>query len=128
MLKYVLLWFPMAAVAIANGVLRQTTFGLHMAELRAHQLSTLIGVVLIGVFMWGALRVWPADSAGQASAIGLVWMAMTLAFEFLFGHYAAGHSWRRLLGEYNVLAGRVWIVVPLWVAAAPYVFYRTSGR
>ena len=24
----------------------------------------------------------------------------------------------------NVLAGRLWILVPLWVATAPYVFYR----
>lgn len=126
MLKYVLLWFPMAVVAIANGALRQTTYGRHMAELRAHQLSTVIGLALIGIFMWVVLRVWPPASGGQAIAIGLMWMAMTLAFEFLFGHYAAGHSWRRLLEEYNVLAGRPWVFVPLWVAIAPYLFYRSS--
>ena len=127
MLKYVLLWFPMAVVAIVNGALRQFTYGRHMAELRAHQLSTVIGILLIGVFMWAVLRVWPAASGGQAIAIGLVWMAMTLAFEFLFGHYAAGHSWRRLLEEYNVLAGRPWVFVPLWVGVAPYVFHRIAA-
>lgn len=128
MLKYVLLWFPMAAVAVANGVLRQTTYGPRMGELRAHQLSTITGIVLIGLFMWAVLRVWPPRSSRQAAAIGLVWAAMTLAFEFLFMHYVAGHSWQRLLAEYDLPAGRVWVFVPLWVAAAPYLFFRASAR
>jgi len=39
--------------------------------------------------------------------IGLVWLAMTVAFEFLFGDYVAGHSWDRLLHDYNLFAGRL---------------------
>jgi hypothetical protein len=49
---------------------------------------------------------------------------MTLAFEFLFGHFVAGHSWARLLQDYNLLAGRVWVLLLAWVALAPYLFYR----
>jgi hypothetical protein len=46
-----------------------------------------------------------------------------VAFEFLFFHFVGGHSWSELLANYNIFAGRVWVVVLLWVAAAPYVFF-----
>jgi hypothetical protein len=53
---------------------------------------------------------------------------MTLAFEFLFGHYVAGHSWRRLPADYDLSAGRVWVFAPLWVALAPPLLYRLMRR
>ena len=61
----------------------------------------------------------------RASAvIGLVWLGMTVAFEFFFGHYVAKRSWSDLLRDYNLFAGCVWLVVLVWVTLAPYLFYR----
>jgi hypothetical protein len=122
--KYILAWIPMVGIAIANGVLRQSWYGKHLSELAAHQISTLSGIILFGVYIWLLVRFWRPTSAGQAIAIGLLWLAMTIAFEFLFGHYVAGHSWQRLLHDYNLLAGRIWLLVLVWVAVAPYLFYR----
>ncbi len=127
MWRYVLAWVPMVAIAIANGALREATYGKRMTELRAHQLSTLSGIVLFTVYIWGVTTVWPLQTSGQAVAVGIMWLVLTLAFEFLFGRYVAGHSWSRLLQDYNVLAGRVWVFIPTWVAVAPYVFY-LGGR
>jgi len=45
-------------------------------------------------------------------------------FEFGFGHWVAGHSWRRLLADYKLLAGRLWALVLVWIGIAPWVFYR----
>jgi hypothetical protein len=53
-----------------------------------------------------------------------MWLSLTIAFEFLFGHFVAGHLWSKLLHDYNVLAGRVWAFFLIWVTAAPYLFYR----
>ncbi|MEA3278191.1 MAG: hypothetical protein U9Q81_23465 [Pseudomonadota bacterium] len=124
MWKYVLAWFPMVAIAIANGALRESWFGQSLSELAAHQLSTLTAVILFGVYIWFVVRFWPPTSAAQAVAIGLLWLVMTIAFELLFGHYLAGHSWERMLHDYNLLAGRVWPLVLVWVAVAPYLFFR----
>jgi hypothetical protein len=44
---------------------------------------------------------WTPTSDGQAIIIGLVWLGMTVAFEFLFGHYVAKRSWNQLLCDYN---------------------------
>ncbi|MEA3274145.1 MAG: hypothetical protein U9Q81_02370 [Pseudomonadota bacterium] len=127
MWKYFLAWFPMVAIAIANGVLRQAWYERHLGELRAHQVSTLTAIVLFGVYIWLILRVWRPHSATHAIAVGMLWLMMTVAFEFLFGHYVAGHSWDRLLHDYNLFAGRVWLVVLLWVTVAPYLFFRLRG-
>jgi hypothetical protein len=124
MLKYILAWIPMVVIAIANGVLRQSWYGKHLSEPAAHQISTLTGIILFGVYIWLLVRFWRPTSTGQAIAIGLLWLVMTIAFEFLFGHYVAGHSWQRLLHDYNLLAGRIWLLVLVWVAVAPYLFYR----
>jgi hypothetical protein len=113
----------MVVIAIANGALREATYGKQMSELRAHQLSTLSGLVLFTVYIGGVTAIWPLDSSEQALGVGCTWVILTLAFEFLFGHYVAGHSWSRLLHDYNVLAGRVWVFIPIWLAVAPYVFH-----
>lgn len=125
--KYILAWIPMVVIAVANGVLREAWYAQHLSELQAHQASTVSGVVLLGIYMWAIMRIWRPSSAGQALAIGLVWLGLTLAFEFLFGHFVAGHSWHRLFQDYNLFAGRMWVAVPVWVAIAPSVFYRLIG-
>ena len=57
----------------------------------------------------------------EALLVGIVWVALTVAFEFLAGHYVFGNSWERLIADYNVFRGRIWILVllanlfaPLW--------------
>jgi hypothetical protein len=122
--KYILAWVPMVLIAVGNGALREGWYGKYLGELRAHQVSTATGVVLLGVYMWVLIRFWRPDSPGQALAVGLMWLGLTVAFEFIFGRCVRGLEWSSLLHDYNIFAGRVWVAVLLWVAVAPYVFYR----
>jgi apolipoprotein N-acyltransferase len=48
----------------------------------------------------------------------------TIAFEFGFGHFVAGHSWSKLLADYNVFNGRLWLLVLVWITIMPYGFYQ----
>mgnify|MGYP001085234217 CR=1 FL=1 len=123
-IRYLLAWMPMIAIGILNGVLREVAYGKHLSELRAHQTSTLTGVALFGIYIWGVTQQWPLESAEQAIAIGFAWLVLTVIFEFSFGHFVAKLPWSRLLHDYNLLAGRIWLVVLIWIAAAPYVFSR----
>jgi hypothetical protein len=125
--RYILAWIPMVFIAIINATIREGTYGKYVSELRAHQISTATGVLLFGLYIWGLMRLWGFESSGQAIAVGLIWLGLTVAFEFVFGRYVVGHSWSKLLGDYNILAGRVWIVVLIWVAIAPLLFYRFLG-
>ena len=122
--KYILLWFPMVLIAIINAVIRESVYGPFMSELRAHQVSTLTAVIFFGVYVWLISGRWEIESAQQALIIGLIWVLMTVSFEFLFGHYVMGHPWSRLLADYNITAGRTWILVLLWTLILPYLAYR----
>lgn len=114
----------MLVVSIANGAARDSTYGQWMDELAAHQLSTAAGVVLLGGVIRLFCRLVPLASRAQALLVGLFWAGLTIAFEFLFFHYVGGHSWAALLANYDLLNGRVWVVLLLWIAAAPSVFFR----
>ncbi len=123
MLVYLLAWVAMVVVAIVNGALRETTYGKRMSELSAHQVSCATGMAAFGVVTWLVVRLWPPASAGQAAAIGAMWLALTVAFEFLFGHYALRNPWSDLLHDYDLRRGRLWVLVLVWVAVAPWLFY-----
>lgn len=122
--RYLLCWFLLAVVAVANGVLREATYGKYVSELTAHQISTATGILLTGLLVWRLSRLWPIESSGQAWLIGACWLLATIVFEFGFGHFVAGHPWNRLLADYNIFNGRVWLVFLVWVAVMPYVFYK----
>jgi hypothetical protein len=124
MIKYVIAWIPMVLIGVGNGILRVSTYGKHMEEMRAHQVSTLTGAVLMGLYVYALNRVFEFASGRQAIAAGLMWVAMTVGFEFTFGHYVAGHEWSRLLRDYDLSSGRLWSVFLIWLLFAPYIFYR----
>lgn len=122
--KYLAAWLAMLLASVANGAIRDYSYGRYMAELSAHQLSTGTGIVLLGMIIRGFMRAYPAASGRQAIAIGLIWTGLTVAFEFVFFHYVGGHPWRVLLANYNIVEGRVWVLLLAWIAIAPYVFFR----
>ena len=124
--RYLLAWPLLAVVAIINGTLRVMTYGRYIPELAAHQVSTVTAMIAFFAFTWLLHRRWPIESTRQAWIIGACWLVMTVAFEFGFGHYVAGHSWERLLADYDLTNGRVWSLLLAWVLALPFVVFRLS--
>ena len=122
MTRYLLAWFVLLLIAVLNGALRQTTFGRTLPELRAHQLSTLIGAVLIGAAIWFIVRAWPPASARDALAVGGLWLILTVAFECFMGIVLLHRSWPQVLADYDLAAGRVWLLFLIWLALAPSLF------
>jgi hypothetical protein len=121
---YILAWLGLLAIGFANGAIREFFYGRWVGEPAAHQISTVTAIVFFGLAVWLLERRWPLASNGQALAIGLIWLGLTVAFEFLFMHYVRGIPWSRLLHDYNILEGRVWVFVLLWVLLAPLVIHR----
>ena len=122
-LRYFLAWFGMMVLAIINGGLRDFAYKAAGGDLPAHQISTVVLLALLAGYFWLLTRIWPIKSATQAWIIGVMWFLMTEVFEFGMG-LAQGDSWSELIYAYNVFAGQVWILIPLWVLVAPYLFFR----
>lgn len=123
----ILAWLPLVLIAVLNGALREAWYGKRLSELQAHQISTVSGLLLFSLYIWALINLWPLDSAQHAWIMGFTWLGLTVGFELLFGHYVAKHSWGRLFHDYNVLAGRLWPLIPIWIMVAPYVFYRLGS-
>jgi len=123
-LRYFFAWFGMMLLAIVNGGIRDLAYKPYVGDLPAHQISTVILVVLFAGYFWFLSAIWPLRSASQAWVIGGMWLLMTEAFEFGVGRFVTGDSWGKLLDAYNVFAGQAWIFIPLWVLVGPYVFFR----
>lgn len=126
MLKYFLLWFLMLVLASAIGFAREAWLKKHFPDLQAHQLSTVLLAVLFTLFTWFVVHTWPPASGLQALQVGLLWLLLTLLFEFGFGHYVSGKPWAILLAEYNLPAGRIWALIPVLILVLPYLFYRLT--
>ncbi|UCF72434.1 MAG: hypothetical protein JSW35_09660 [Deltaproteobacteria bacterium] len=122
--RYIIAWIGLAIIGIINGVIREVGYGKFLGELLAHQVSSVTGIILFGLFTWCLSLRWRMQSSGQAFTIGIIWLALTIAFEFLFGHYVMKHPWPRLLHDYNILEGRLWLLVLVWIPIAPYVVYK----
>jgi len=126
--KYAIAWIPMVFIAIANGAARQLGYERIVGELSAHQISCLTGISLFFAYTYVLSCRMPFKNSLQALAVGLIWMALTVIFEFAFGHYAAGHSWERLLQDYNILAGRLWTFVLASLLFMPYIVFKIRSR
>ena len=126
MLKYFLCWFPMLLLAIINGTARDLWYKKYVGEITAHQISTVSLILLFGFYIWLVMKKYPAKSGTQAIYVGLFWLTLTLAFEFGFG-LMRGRTLTQLLGEYDIMKGRIWILIPLWVILAPYLFFRIQS-
>jgi hypothetical protein len=79
------------------------------------------------VVFWFAYR-RSVMSDKRALLTGLILVVMTVIFEFGFFHFVSGRSWDVLLADYNVLKGRIWVLVLLTTLLGPWIVRRTSGH
>jgi hypothetical protein len=122
--RWLAAWPGGALIGVANGIMRERTYGRHVNEAPAHQISSLTAIIAFAGSFLGLQRVWPIDSRREARQIGAGWLALTIGFEVGFGRLVAKQSWRVLLADYDVRAGRTWPVVLAWLAVGPSIVRR----
>lgn len=123
------IWLMIAVLAVANGVFREAILKKKLSDTLAHVVSTLILSALIIAIAF-ATKDWIGyTTIGSAWAVSIGWLLATLAFEFLAGHYLFGNPWEKIIADYNVTKGRVWLLIPATVLiAAPLAFYGLDSQ
>lgn len=115
-------WVVLALVAISNGVFREVFLISRLGERNGHLLSTALLVAAILVVSGLYFSQTSVDySLLEALSIGVIWTVLTIGFEFLVG-YLEGAPVSETVGQYNVFAGEVWILVPLTLLLSPLLF------
>ena len=125
--KALLYWFLLMLLAILNGTVRIKLIIPFTGLTIGLAISTLLLCALILGATWVGIR-WlgPAD-AKQAWGIGLLWLVMTLSFEFGAGHFLFKKPWTELLLDYDLAKGRIWVLVPIVTALAPWWMAKVRG-
>src|SRR3954453_953222 len=126
--RWIAAWAGGATIGVANGVLREATFGRLLGERAAHAASGATAVAAFAGYFSALQRRWPIPSTREALAIGAGWLGMTVAFEFGFGRTVAKQSWEELLADYDLTEGRTWPLVLAWIAAGPAVTRAVAER
>ncbi len=120
-LRALIVWAAIIPLAIANGALRVAWIIPRTGEAVGHVISCFTLSAAVLVVAWLAIPWIDPPARRDAWLVGLVWLAATVAFEFGAGRLAFGKTWGELLADYNVLRGRLWVLVLAATAAAPAV-------
>jgi hypothetical protein len=121
------IWVFIVFLAILNGILREKLWSPLLGETPALALS---GIMLSALIFAATLLLLPILGRHEPSrywSIGFLWLALTVLFEFLFGHYVLGNSWKNIAAAYNVFSGNLWAVVLLATVVSPYLAARLRG-
>lgn len=121
-IKPFLFWLPMILIAFANATIREVLLIKHLSEIRAHQLSTITLILFCSVYTWYILPYLDIQNSKKALLIGLIWVVLTVAFEFTLGRLT-NKSWEHLFQDYNLFAGRTWLLFIICLFLLPYLFF-----
>ncbi len=125
--RALLVWFAILVLASVNGAARARWLIPRFGETVGRALSTVILGAVVFLLTWLTIGWIRPGSSAEALKIGVLWLGMTLAFEFLAGHFLFGTPWPALLEDYDVTRGRIWILVLVLVLLAPLWTARLRG-
>jgi hypothetical protein len=126
-LRAVAVWLLLVALAIGNGTLRTFLLVPRIGDRGGHVVSSLLLSAIVGVVAWATIRWMAPATAGDAWLVGSLWLGLTIAFEFGAGHYLFGNPWEKLLADYDVGRGRIWLLVLVTTLVAPVIAFRFRG-
>lgn len=119
-LLVLLYWLVLMLLGILNGIIRQTVYGPYVGEPWAHHISVFTAMFIMGIAIGLFLYYQKYQYSNKDLMVtGVIWTSLSIAFEFLFGHYIMNHSWDALLEQYNIIEGHLWPLVLAFILFAP---------
>jgi hypothetical protein len=125
-LRALLVWLLIVAAESVQGGLRRMLFDPDV-EFVVRQVSVLTGALVIFAITWACIRWLRIRSAVGALGVGMLWVALTLAFEIVVGR-ALGLSWARIASDYDLLHGGLMPLGLLAMALTPWAVRRLEAE
>jgi hypothetical protein len=119
--QYTLGWVGLPFVAMLNGILRELTYCKAVGTTTAHQISTVMLSMTICVYVILYNSRVQLKNTREAMVAGFIWMILTVMFEFILSS-ALGVPILEQFSRYNILAGNLWVLIPVTVFVAPVIF------
>lgn len=126
LLRALMVWLLIIAAESVQGGLRRLLTSPE-ADFAIRQVSVILGAGVIFAITWVCLRWMRVRSAADALAIGVVWVILTLVFEFAIGR-ATGVSSERIHADYDLLHGGLMPLGLLAMALTPWAVRHLQAR
>lgn len=120
-------WLLLAVTMSANGVFRELVLRPALGS-RADILSAVLGVAIIVLITRWLLRASAPLPVASLAFVSALLVILTVAFEFLLGHYVDRKSWSELAASYAFWRGQLWPLVLAVVALMPFLWGRRWTR
>lgn len=128
-LRATLTWLIFIPIAFLNATIRELVYKPFAGDLAAHQISTVIAAAAFFILAYLRLRNHlQAVNRSSLALIGCMWVAMTVLFEFGMGRLVNGASWDRMLYDYNILEGRIWVLLLVTIFVTPFIVKQLVNR
>ena len=115
-------WLIILPAMFVNGAFRELVLERFILPDIAEAISVAIAMVLIVAFTRYSLRRIAGKPTRSLVRASVTLVVLTVAFEFLFGHYLAGDSWETLANNYAIWNGRLWPLVLATLAFVPFLW------
>jgi len=117
-------WGLLAVLMSLNGIFREVVLADHFRRSTADLLSAVLGIGIILGATGAFFRAFPGWRDANPIRLAVIWTTLTVAFEFIFGHYVDRKSWSELAANYAIWNGRLWPLVLLSLILAPFIWTR----
>ena len=118
-LKATGLWLLILLTAIGNGGIRQYLLEPALGPELALPLSGILLSLIIFALSWLAVPLLGRATSRNWLGIGLLWVILTLMFEYLFGYFIAGHSLQTIHGVFDLTGGNLFLLALLAAGLSP---------
>jgi hypothetical protein len=113
-----LMWWILAVAMFTNGAVRVLVLQPRLGESLARQVATVSGIVIVLALTLPFVRRLAHPRSRDLVKVGLLWLALTVLFEFGMG-LVSGASWEAMLADYDLRRGRLWPLALLAILVAP---------
>jgi Na+/melibiose symporter-like transporter len=123
-LKAIVVWLVFIVAESINGTVRMFWLVPLLGDVRAHQISFMMGALLILAIATISIKWIHASRTSQLIKVGLLWLLLTVVFEIVLGRFILGYSWQRIAADYNLLQGGLMPIGLVFLVLSPIIATR----
>ena len=121
-------WCVLIAVEFIHGTLRTIFLVPVVGDFRSRQIGVFTGSVLILAVAYVLVPWLQANGKRALVLVGILWLVLTVTFEFSFGHFVFGRSWEGVASDYNIFQGGLLPFGLLVLTFSPVIAARIRGE
>ena len=125
--RAIAIWLVLLVLAVANGLLREAMLLKVLPQDAAFVVSGLLLIACVLLIALSSVRWLGLLGLGEYLLIGMLWLVLTVAFEFGFGILVRDQQPVALLDAYRFRDGNIWPLVLLVIALSPVIAAAVRG-